>query len=181
MELVLQLIAQSYETAKRGEWDEILSEWKEIPFLARRCARYQKPSSGWTFLHQAAYFGRECACRELIRLGANAGKLSLDGKSPADIARAKGHGALESLLMRAAHEVESLWESSPDPDILPSSSQWCEAKERRATETMIIAYAGGLVRISREARYFSDSLDRVLVGWHGTYDPPCGMDGESMI
>jgi hypothetical protein len=31
---------------------------------------YRNASSGWTFLHQAAYFGNEAASRELIRWGA---------------------------------------------------------------------------------------------------------------
>lgn len=31
------------------------------------------------------------------------------------------------------------------------------------------------------SRYFADEFERTLVGWHGTYDPPRGMDGESMM
>lgn len=68
-----------------------------------------------------------------------------------------------------------------DSVLLPSSHQWSEATERLSSEAMRVAYGGGVVEISAGARYFVDSLERVLVGWHGTYDPPCGMDGEPMI
>lgn len=73
------LITHSYEQAKSGYWDRVLSEWTEFPLIARWCSRFQKDSSGWTFLHQAAYFGNQGACLELIRLGASVGKASNDG------------------------------------------------------------------------------------------------------
>ena len=176
-----KFIVHAYDQARRGDWGYVLSEWKEIPLLARRCSRFLKQSSGWTFLHQAAYFGHEIACRELIRLGAAVGRLSRDGKTAADVAQEKGHTALASLLRRAIQEKESLWLTSTDPDVLPSSSLWGEATERRALEVLLVAYAGGVVKIPNGARYFADSFERILIGWHGTYDPPCGMDGESMV
>jgi len=175
------LIKDTYEQAKKGRWDRVLSEWKDIPLIAFRCSRYQKESSGWTFLHQAAYFGHEIACRELIRLGASVNRLSREGKTAADVAEEKGHNALAALLRRASQDEKSLWVSPSDPDLRPSSGRWDEANEHRATEAMIVAYAGGVVNIPVGARYFVDSFERVLVGWHGTYDPPCGMDGESML
>lgn len=181
MSEIQKLIMNSYENAKKGKWEKVISEWKEIPLLARRCSRYQKSSSGWTFLHQAAYFGHEAVCIELIRLGADPGRLSHDGKAAADVACENGHGALGSLLKQAMPERDSLWAPSSDPDLLPGSNQWNEAEERWAAEFMLVAYGGGVVKIPKGGRFFVDSFDRVLVGWHGTYDPPCGMDGESMI
>lgn len=175
------LIKQTYEQAKSGNWDRVLSEWREILLLARRCSRYQKHSSGWTFLHQAAYFGHEIACRELIRWGAPVGKLSREGQTAVDVSQEKGHAALAAFLKRALQDEKSLWATSPDPDLRPSSNLWSEAIERLATEGMLVAYAGGVVKIPHGARYFADSFERILVGWHGTYDPPCGMDGESMV
>ncbi len=175
------LLAQTYVQAKIGHWDRVLSEWRDIPLIAYRCSRYQKESSGWTFLHQAAYFGHEIACRELIRLGSSVRRLSLDGKTAADVAQEKGHTALAALLLRAFQDEESLWASPTDPDLRPSSNRWDEAIEHRATEVMLVAYAGGVVKIPANARYFVDSFERVLIGWHGTYDPPCGMDEESML
>lgn len=171
----------AYDQAKSGDWDYVLAEWKEIPLLARRCSRFQKKSSGWTFLHQAAYFGHETACRELIRLGAAAGIISRSGKTAADVSQEQGYAILASILQRATQEVDSLWVTSTDPDLLPSSSLWEEARECRAKEVMLVIYGGGVVRIPNGARYFADSFERALIGWHGTYDPPCGMDGESIV
>lgn len=78
-------------------------------------------------------------------------------------------------------QMKSLWAPPTDPALLPSSCLWTEASERRAQAPMRVAYAGGVVKIAEGARYFVDRSERVLVGWHGTFDPPCGMDGESML
>lgn len=42
-------------------------------------------------------------------------------------------------------------------------------------------YAGGVVRIRPGDTYYVDKAGAVLVGWHGTYDPPCDMEGYAMI
>lgn len=84
-----QSVEHAVQEAKRGDWEEVLALWQRSPDLARMCSRYQKPSSGWTFLHQAAYFNHEVACRELIRLGAAVGALSHDRQRPADVAANK--------------------------------------------------------------------------------------------
>ncbi|QXI31314.1 ankyrin repeat domain-containing protein [Pseudomonas vanderleydeniana] len=181
MSALQNLVEQAYEQAKRGNWDQLLVEWNEIPQLARRCCHYQKASSGWTFLHQAAYFGHETACRALIRLGASLDSVTYKEQTAADIAREQGHPALSETLRHALQGSESLWVSPNDPDLLPSSQLWQEAIERRAQAPMLVAYAGGAVRIAKGARYYADSFERTLVGWHGTYDPPCGMDGESVL
>lgn len=68
-----------------------------------------------------------------------------------------------------------------DLSLLPSSQLWEGAQERRAAEAMRVTYGGGVVDIQKGARYFVDSFEHVLVGWHGSYDPPCGIDGESMF
>lgn len=174
-------IEQSYENAKRGDWEKVLGEWTEIPLIARRCSRYQKPSSGWTFLHQAAYFGHEKAVRELIRLGASVGTRAKDGSSAEDISRQQGQSALAALLQRAQQPKDSLWSPALDPDLLPSSNLWQEAKERSALEPIFVAYGGGTVFIPRRSRYFVDSFERVLIGWHGTFNPPVDMDAESLL
>ncbi|WP_416769033.1 ankyrin repeat domain-containing protein [Pseudomonas sp. RHF3.3-3] len=181
MSALHNLVEQAYEQAKHGKWDPLLSEWNEWPQIARRCCHYQKASSGWTFLHQAAYFGHEAACRALIRAGASLDSMTGKEQTAADIARDQGHSRLAELLRRAAQVSKVHWVSPNDPDLLPSSSAWSEATERRAQEAMLVAYAGGVVRIAKGARYFADSFERTLVGWHGTYDPPCGMDGESAL
>ena len=176
-----QAIERAYEEAKRGDWEQVLSTWRRSPHLAQECSRYQKPSSGWTFLHQAAYFGHEAACLELIRLGAAVDKLSHERQSAADVAEERKYPDLANLLRRASYDAESLWSAPDDPNWLPSSNLWEEAMERRASEAMCVAYGGGVIKIPEGSRYFVDSFERTLVGWYGTYDPPCGMDGEPMV
>ena len=176
-----QSIKSAYEEAKRGDWEKVLSTWRRDLHLAQECSRYQKPSSGWTFLHQAAFFGRVAGCCELIRLGAAVDTLSSERQSAADIAEEHKHSALASFLRRASPGEESLWCAPQASNLLPSSPLWEEAEERRASEAMCVAYGGGIVKIPVGSRYFVDLFERTLVGWHGTYDPPCGMDGEPMV
>ena len=176
-----QHVVHCYQLAALGAWPEVLSEWARHRPTARQCSRYRSPTSGWTFLHHAAAVGNEPACRELIRLGAATGSLTPGGKSAADLADEMGYGSLASLLRESTHGGESLWEPSENSDLAASSSSWGEAQERRATEDLQVGYGGGVVRISTGERYFVDSFERVLVGWHGSYDPPCGMDGEPMV
>lgn len=175
------LIDEAYEEAKAGHWDRLMTKWQTSKILARRCSRFQKKGSGWTFLHQAAYFGCENACHLLIELGACINAETHDRRTAADIAKQKGYKNLATFLLKATITESELWSTPKDPDVLPGSNQWHEAKEMIATSEMYVAYAGGLVQISKDQRYFVDSMNRVLVGWHGTYDPPSGMDGESML
>jgi ankyrin repeat protein len=172
-------VEQAYESAKAGRWTELLDMWATSPILLARCSRYSKPSSSWTFLHQAAYFGNERACRFLIGRGANVAAQDKNARAPVDVAKQHGHLDVEQLL-RAA-EVDRLWEPSPDPDVLPSSSRWGEATAARADTDLYVAYGGSTVRIPMGTPHFIDSLSRILVGWHGTFNPPRGMDGESML
>lgn len=181
MSSLSKFIANAYELAKAGDWDAVLSEWQEFPVLARRCSRYQKRESGWTFLHQAAYFGNESACRELIKFGADVGAETNIGKNAAQVALDKGHSALALMLQRAVHERNSPWAPSPDADLLPSSNAWQEALEHRATDSILVAYADGVVKISKGCRFYGDAFGRILIGWHGTFDPPCDMAGESVL
>lgn len=175
------VIEECYEQAKLGEWERLLSEWNEFSVIAKKCSRYQKETSGWTFLHQAAYVGNVRACEELIRIGASPILKTKDGETPANVAKRKGYMKLASLLESAEFENDSLWKTSVDPDLLPSSCLWVEAKSNISNEAMVIAYGGGVVKIPPREIYYTDSLSRVLIGWHGTYNPPCGMDGESML
>ncbi len=51
---------------------------------------------------------------------------------------------------------------------------------RRASAAIRVAHGGGVVKIATGSRHFVDSFEGTLVGWHGTYDPPCGMGAEPM-
>ncbi|MGC6770321.1 hypothetical protein [Enterococcus sp. LJL51] len=65
--------------------------------------------------------------------------------------------------------------------IRPASNKWDEAAERTATEEFKVAYGGGIVNVKKGSTYYVDTKDRVLVGWHGTYDPPRDMGGYSIL
>lgn len=149
--------------------------------VARRCSRYVKPSSGWTFLHQAAYFGARDAVQALVGLGADPVSRAKNGEIPAEVARLRGHAELASIIESSAMTADGLW--SPVPDLLPSSSGWAEAEAeaRRALLPMRVGYGGAVIDVPAGSRYYVDSFERVLIGWHGTFDPPCGMDGYSMV
>lgn len=174
------VIEKAYEMAKSGHWDRLMSDWETSDVLANRCSRYSDSDSSWTFLHQAAYFGNEQACRELIRRGAPLDALTRESRKPADVAEQQGYRELEEILRNASIDSD-LWEPPVDPDVLPSSNRWGEATPAQAHTQLFVGYGGGVVSIPKCTPYFTDSLGRVLVGWHGTFNPPSGMDGGSML
>jgi len=178
---LLARIEQLYVQAKGGRWEQVWRALVGESELAAACSRYVHLASGWTFLHQAAYSGDEAAVRVLLRLGALLSVKSNDGETARDVAGRRGHPTLEVTLRDAEVGAADLWEPSPEPDLLPSSSAWSKPAERCAWRELQIAYGGGRVVIPAGARYYVDAFERVLVGWHGTYDPPGGMDGESML
>lgn len=176
-----RLVSASYDQAKGGRWDHVISDWTAIPLLGLRCSRYRRKGSGWTFLHQAAYFGHQQACRYLIKLGSSVNILSHDQKSASDVARSKGYATLADWLDRAVEKNDSLWAAPKEMGLHPSSCHWGDAKKCQAINDIFVAYADGLVIIPSGCSYFVDDYERILIGWHGTFDPPCGMDGEPLI
>ena len=68
----------------------LLLDWKADPNVAQ--------AGGWTPLHQAAAHGREEVARILVERGASLEAKSDDGRTPAEMAKAKGHGKLEAIL-----------------------------------------------------------------------------------
>jgi hypothetical protein len=174
------LVERFYGLAKRGDWSAVLAGWRSSPAFARECAHYAKATSGWGFLHQAAYAGSRAAVVALVGWGADAGAVSRGGETPSDVARQNGHAEVAALLVRAA-AAEAVWAPPDRPDVLPSSPLWREARPRVATARMAVGYGGGRVTIEPGDAYWVDSFERTLVGWHGTYSPPRGMDGEPMV
>ncbi|MBU2965238.1 hypothetical protein Q4508_19425 [Amphritea sp. 2_MG-2023] len=172
------IISELYEKAKIGKWTHVMSVWEKAPRLAQHCSHFQKASSGWTFLHQAAFFDQEGACRTMIRFGADPSKLSTTRQRACDVAKERKNFALSKLILRATQPDETPWSPVDDPYTLPSSNLWEEASERMASEELFVTYGGSIIYIAPESRYFVDSFERTLVGWHGSYNPPCGMDGE---
>jgi len=68
----------------------MLLEWKADPNVVQ--------AGGWTPLHQAAAHGREEVAKLLLDGGASLTTRSEDGRTPLEMARAKGHAGLETLL-----------------------------------------------------------------------------------
>jgi hypothetical protein len=46
---------------------------------------------------------------------------------------------------------------------------------------MAIDYNGGVVNIPNGTSYYTNEKCVPLIGWHGSYNPPCDMGGNSMI
>jgi len=76
--------------------------------------------------------------------------------------------------------MKGLWRHTKRK-LLPSSNLYDEAVRRVADHEMEVQYGGGVVHIKPFDHYYTDSAGRVLVGWHGTYNPPCGMGGDPII
>lgn len=178
---IFRYVERLYPLAKAGKWDVLWASVAGETMIAAACSRYAKRSSAWTFLHQAAYSGHVASARALIRLGASPTKDSNEGQKPADVADTRGHKSLGDLLRAASTTADSAWSPPTELDLLPSSKAWDEATERRAWREMRVGYGGGCVVIPRNSRFFVDSFGRILIGWHGTHDPPGGMNGESMV
>lgn len=79
-------------------------------------------------------------------------------------------------------EMAGLW-SPPKSgsELKPASNRWSEAIEQIATEEFKVAYAGGIVKIEKGSKFYIDDQGRILIGWHGTYNPPCDMGGNSIL
>lgn len=176
-----KIVEQTYEQAKVGQWDQTLALWGNSAVLLNRCSRYRKPGSCWTFLHQAAYFGNVEACKLLISKGASLKALTHDGRSAAEVAGDRGHSDLASLLSKACDSENGAWNAPEDPDVLPSSRQWADAQRTTALTDLYVSYSASLVRIPKGATHYVDAFGRVLIGFHGTFNPPCGMGGESLL
>eukprot|EP00455_Lapot_gusevi_P027289 TRINITY_DN2885_c0_g2_i3.p1 TRINITY_DN2885_c0_g2~~TRINITY_DN2885_c0_g2_i3.p1 ORF type:complete len:222 (-),score=31.20 TRINITY_DN2885_c0_g2_i3:16-681(-) len=173
-------LEQLYQQAVSGSWEPILSAFDSNGLLARRAARYICPTSGSTFLHQAVLWGHLDAIKALIKYGASSEIADQDGKTPVEVAQEKGHAQVPELLSQIMPS-KSAWCPSSNPAFIATSSLFNQAQPRVATEQMTVSYAGRDIKIEPGKTYYIDSLGRVLVGWHGSYDPPCGMDGECMV
>jgi uncharacterized protein len=174
-------VEQLYAWAMRGQWPDVWLALAGERELAAACVVHASVPSGWTFLHQAAHAGDEPGARTLVRLGASVAALSQAGETAQHVAVERGHFALAEVLAAAERGTGMLWEAPSRPDALPSSCAWDEAQERSAWRELRIAYGGSVVVIPEGARYYVDAFERALIGWHGTYDPPSGMDGEPLF
>lgn len=172
-----------YVAGKAGSWGVVERAFVHDPDLAGRAVRYIKQSSGWTLLHQAAYWGSKQPARLCLAYGGALDVADHVGKLPADVAAGRGDAELAEWLR--AGEVGGLWKPAADATLRASSNKWrsrdLASSVRTAAEDFTVSYGGRALKIRQGQRYYVDDWDRVLVGWHGTHDPPRGMDDESLL
>lgn len=166
-------VMELYSLAKSGRWGDVMNAMSEQRAIAVACCRYVDESTGWTFLHEAAYSGHGIAARALIGLGAAVGARGNDGRSPEEVALSRGEEGLAALLQRA--KVGESWAASADESVLPTSYGAAKCEARRALLNVRFAYGGRIITIRAGSRYYVDEFERVLVGREGSYDPPHGI------
>jgi uncharacterized protein len=62
-----------------------------------------------------------------------------------------------------------------------SSHKWSDAIKKVADQNIVVQYAGSFVAIDKGDVYYEDNSGNVLIGWHGTYNPPTDMDGNTLV
>ena len=92
-----------YSNGKEGNWKPVEQAMFNDYRFGGKIARYVRKTSGWTFLHQAAFWNDAHACKLFIRFGASTKKLSNDGETPIDVAQKAGYSNVVELLVNAAN------------------------------------------------------------------------------
>eukprot|EP01039_Chlorochromonas_danica_P010343 gene10347-11451_t len=165
-----------------GDWDKVILRMKKDIHFARHLAHWTQRHTYWTALHYAAYWGNLEATKLLIQYGAFILASTDKDKRPVDLAREREFPAVASILYDAQVYGSGNWSSPIDASLSASSCWWTAGSPMVAEEEEVrVAYAGSVAVIPQGARYYVDPCGRPLIGWHGSYDPPCGMDGESML
>ena len=169
-----------YEGGKNGNWPAVIEVLKKRDTLSAESARYAKPSSGWTLLHQAAWWGNKDAIRAVVGAGAVLDATNRDGKTAGDVA--KDEEARE-LLQSAAYDEDGcyVWNAElagrTSPVLFPPATSFGSSPAEVVAETgFAVAYGGGEAEVIEGISYYVDEFGRPMVGWHGTI-PPCDMDG----
>ncbi len=148
-----------YEIGKNGKWEEIIHMMDNDP--VRDVCKFVKPTSGWTLLHQAAFWNRLDVCELLIEKGSDFTIKSHDEKMPVDIARDRGHFAL----------VDALSQFVPrSPEVDPNNGH-----KTIGVSLLRVPYGGRIINLGPGSTYYVDKNGHVLVGWHGSVNPPHGM------
>jgi hypothetical protein len=189
-------LLQLYAAARGGAWERVLAELRADAALAALAARvFAHPLTGFTFLHAAAAAGHEGACRFLVSRGASLHAAARARSHAADAdaalltpveACAPTNDNLRDALRRAAAASDERGCFRPPgadapPKLRTPSHAWGEATPKVARRSFCVLYAGASCPVRAGQTYYADAWGRVLVGWHGTVCPPCGMDGEPMV
>jgi len=79
-----------YEHAKFGRWSQAFQAIDGQPHKAQVMVRYSRPTSGWTMLHQAAWWGNQAAVNQLMMLGANPSRQTRSGQTAEEVVHEYG-------------------------------------------------------------------------------------------
>ena len=173
------MLSKVFQQARRGEWDSVMNTFQDIQECSKASRYVSTSSERWTFLHHAAFWGNEGAIKRLIECGSDINAEDSDGKTPAIIAAENGKEEISNLISSAA--VGSLWEPSKDISTVASSNLFSESRPEVLRKRKNVSYGGGSFELSAGTLVYVDSFNRPLIGWHGSFSPPCGMDGSSMV
>jgi hypothetical protein len=86
--------------------------------------------------------------------------------------------------LRLGRPLGGLWTppTTEETHLLAASNLWSEAQRRSVSEELKVKYGGGVARSRPDkGEIWVDKSSRVLVGWHGTTQPPSDMGSESMV
>ena len=176
----LSTVEEVYEAGKNGNWPAVIEVLGARDTLAAESARYGKPSSGWTLLHQAAWWGNKDAIRAVVGAGAVLDATNKDGKTAGEVAKDE---ETKEVLQSAAYEDDGcyVWNAElagrTSPVLFPPATSFGSSPSQVESKNgFAVAYGGGVANVMAGTSYYADEFDRPLVGWHGTI-PPCDMDG----
>jgi hypothetical protein len=166
----------TYYLAKCGQWEKVMNvlTTPKDKLIENDQLRANKTSSGWTILHQAVYWNRLDICKTLVE-EYGAPVFPSSGGSLMDIAIQ--YEVLPNHLSPHRNEKIKEWLSQ----FRPISSHYSQGKPNIAQQEFRVQYASRVIPICINKTYYTDNKGHVLVGWHGSINPPCGMDGESMM
>lgn len=80
-----------YHQIKGGGFDRAFAKVAHNPHKRQALSAYRKPTSGWTALHQAAWFGDQAAVTRLLDMGANMNAKGRNGETPPQVAVQRGN------------------------------------------------------------------------------------------
>ena len=78
----LDTVEAVYEAGKQGQWALVARAFAADGILGGMAVRYQRPTSGWTLLHQAAYWLDRDAARLCLHYGAAPESAARSRRSP---------------------------------------------------------------------------------------------------
>jgi len=104
-----------YEEVKaNGQWAHVLQTLAAGGAPAQRLALFARPVSGWTLLHQAAYWGNWPAAEALVKAGADRSACTRNGgQTAAAVATERGHAQLAAFLAAPQQQPAPLPQAQP--------------------------------------------------------------------